>query len=743
MAGRKISFEDYHLPGIRSGSHTIHAKLDLTLSSTKHEDHFAAPQINVQVSGPRFVFAPSEISAIFPPRDSFGEWDNVLPHIELNPSTLPWQRSSGAADDTTPWLALLLFQEDEWNDSTKVVAEKVSWEALRDELKLPHEISDRPENDGAKNDKPFFTVQALRIEETFLKKIMPTENDLSLLTHVRVGHDRHGEDRERAIVVCNRLPRKGARAMIHLISLEQHLNRDGSFDPKLATDGKVPLLSIHSWQFTCPADEQFKVSPKAIGRLEEPLKAKISQAFSTSEQRDELYRSRQSFLAAVEASGEEFKRAEMDKLINVCHIQSETFKGLMDALDFGWLKNPVRDTPSGSPSQDHSSGLQQSAKMFEAGSVPVAHGIRGGGKTVSWYHGPLIADRKFNEKLESPLRDKLPIRNGDQLLLYNQKTQMLDASYSSAWELGRLITLGDPRTSQQIAQWKTSHAREMALAEQNLWFSHIPFTDSKFVHEHGGQIEENLQKYFADLSLLHGVPFQYLIPHERMLPDESLRFFAVDQLWVDCLLDGAFSIGRTTRFDQERESSTDTRQLPPHKLTRPTLSGVLLRSDLVSGWPLLQLEAYNSDRPMEKLTDRNRLKLLRFEKLGTNVAVAIFEGSLKAFSLHLQPEALHFGFSRESAGKREYSKEVKDPATGSELDTADGRTRTTALNLGWRKEAEGLRIFVPQKIKDNLNDRLVDEEKQEGRPFHRITGSGDLAIQLLEGVPRLHVVAKN
>ena len=29
-----------------------------------------------------------------------------------------------------------------------------------------------------------------------------------------------------------------------------------------------------------------------------------------------------------------------------------------------------------------------------------------------------------------------------------------------------------------------------------------------------------------------------------MLPLESIRFFRVDQEWVDCLADGAFSIGR-------------------------------------------------------------------------------------------------------------------------------------------------------------------------------------------------------
>jgi hypothetical protein len=44
--------------------------------------------------------------------------------------------------------------------------------------------------------------------------------------------------------------------------------------------------------------------------------------------------------------------------------------------------------------------------------------------------------------------------------------------------------------------------------------------------------------------VLHGVPFNYLVPDEGMPSPESIRFFYLDMNWVDALLDGAFSIGR-------------------------------------------------------------------------------------------------------------------------------------------------------------------------------------------------------
>lgn len=702
MAADKIQFAGYHLPGLQAGVDKLQAVLDIALKTSGLHDQFISPELTVQVSGPRFIFSPAEIYAVFPPRDSFGEWDNVLPHVELMPSTLPWQRQSGAADDKTPWLALILLQEDEWTDPSKVVAEKMAWQDLRDQLGLPPEVTDHPPEEG----QSFPPVQALRIEQAFLKQIMPAADDMRWLTHVRVAGDPQGQGVERAIVVCNRMPRKGARAAVHLISVERRLDSDGAIGSHSTTDGKIPLLSLHSWQFTCPADEQFKVSDKAIGRLDEPLKTTVAGKFPTGEARDKLYRGRAEFLADLES----FKDAEKDALVNACHIQSETFKGLMDALDIGWLHVPP---------------AAQAHELFKLGSVPVAHGLRNGGKTASWYHGPLIADRNLDAAIEEKLMAALPIRNADQLLLYNETTRMLDASYAAAWELGRLLAIGEPRVSRQIAQWKHSHAREAGLVEQNMWFAHIPFTDSQFVHREGGELEEKLQAYFSDLALLHGVPFQYLVPHASMLPDESLRFFHVDQLWIECLLDGAFSLGRTTRFDLARERGAQGQLKFPHRQERPVMSGVLIRSDLVSGWPALMVEGDSAES--------KEGKPLRYERLGQNVAIAIFAGAIKTLTLHLPPESLHFGFSRDASDGDAYFKEVKDLADGEELSTQSGATRRTAVNFGWRPGAERLRIFVPGRMRDNLNDRLAAAGKQV------VSHAGQLAIQLLEGVPRLQV----
>ena len=58
-----------------------------------------------------------------------------------------------------------------------------------------------------------------------------------------------------------------------------------------------------------------------------------------------------------------------------------------------------------------------------------------------------------------------------------------------------------------------------------------------------------MSAWFYDLSILKGVPFNYLVPDERMLPKESLRCFWIDPFWVRCLLDGALSISRVLTSD--------------------------------------------------------------------------------------------------------------------------------------------------------------------------------------------------
>ncbi|MCB0551517.1 MAG: hypothetical protein KDD19_28385, partial [Phaeodactylibacter sp.] len=59
-----------------------------------------------------------------------------------------------------------------------------------------------------------------------------------------------------AIVPANRLPKPGARSIVHLVSLEERYHWDGSqysfyFDAQCKDDDLIPLVSLKSWSFNC------------------------------------------------------------------------------------------------------------------------------------------------------------------------------------------------------------------------------------------------------------------------------------------------------------------------------------------------------------------------------------------------------------------------------------------------------------------------------------------------------------
>src|SRR5262245_28477343 len=59
-----------------------------------------------------------------------------------------------------------------------------------------------------------------------------------------------------------------------------------------------------------------------------------------------------------------------------------------------------------------------------------------------------------------------------------------------------------------------------------------------------------MESFLAHLRLLVGVPFDYLVPDSRLLPDESIRFFYLDRSWTDRLVDGAIAVGKTGTREQ-------------------------------------------------------------------------------------------------------------------------------------------------------------------------------------------------
>ncbi len=210
------------------------------------------------------------------------------------------------------------------------------------------------------------------------------------------------------------------------------------------------------------------------------------------------------------------------------------------------------------------------------------------------------------------------------------------------------------------------------------------------------RVPRNLRLWLARLRLLEGLPFGYLVPDAALLPPESIRFFYLDRGWTDALVEGALSVGTVTTADRaaleslygvvrdEVDEAERLLRLPdatpgsavPSGPAGP-ISGFLLRSRMVSGWPGLHVRGYAVDNlrldpPLDddKVGDEHdaplrRLGLLRLERLAPAVLLALFDGIPQAIHIEEPRAGVQFGVDeRDVDGRAQAQVLLRSPASG-------------------------------------------------------------------------------
>jgi hypothetical protein len=172
-------------------------------------------------------------------------------------------------------------------------------------------------------------------------------------------------------------------------------------------------------------------------------------------------------------------------------------------------------------------------------------------------------------------------------------------------------------------------------------------------------IPKPIEDWLARLRLLYGVPFECLVADARMMPTETIRFFFIDRNWTDRLVDGAMSIGgsSTRHFVHAAVAGTTVHRaadraeprLRAQLRNKPEpakvvvegglISGFLLRSVAVSGWPGIEALAYLDEARTQPLD------LVRIDRLSADLLFCLFTGTgVPACVLVREPpETLHFG----------------------------------------------------------------------------------------------------
>lgn len=259
-----------------------------------------------------------------------------------------------------------------------------------------------------------------------------------------------------------------------------------------------------------------------------------------------------------------------------------------------------------------------------------------------------------------------------------------------------------------------------------------------------GQMPPYMESFLAHLRLLVGVPFDYLVPDARLLPTESIRFFYVDRSWTDRLVDGAIAVGKIGSREQAHHQARGTevsRQLDvteravrdlqrgrkvfevaranPVSGAADVVTGFLLRSAAVSGWPHMDVRAYRKILPRN--FDPNsgeasgaQLRTLRLERLAPAVMLALFEGIPRMVMCEEPHHGIQFGVK--NAASHFYI--LRRDAAGMAI--ANSQDITVPLRRGGRRV-----VHVAE-----LRRRLMDA-RATSPAMPNMNGAGAMAVELL------------
>jgi hypothetical protein len=762
-----VTFIEYDEPPLKDGEYQI--TVTHTTNQPAPNDKFTEKR-QFAVAGERFVLGGGEIVSVFPPPMATGEFADVLPHVVFSKHTLPWERESVKGQANAPWLAVLTFAASELAVLTfpgsaqpggppdKITPVKVKDLIPQDKTigaygseaqlgtgampahyfsypmpDLDHKFDYRLDYGETPEDE----CKVLDLPVDLFKKVAPCQDDLAWLAHIREADTTDSEDHvvaslQFSVVVSNRVGPDKEDTYAFLVSLEnfgEHLpDAEGAGADGLKDFQFVRLVVLRTWRyFADEGDAKFTTLVESLNHI------KGRQQLTTL------------------------------RLPSTAPAQS--------AVDAA-----MNNQASGALSDDDAAVL--TANALAMGYVPLDHRLRHAGNLVSWYRGPLApyAIESFVE---------VPQPSADRMARYNPQSGMFDVSYSAAWQLGQLMALQNTGFSTTLYSWKkTLQKAEAAQEELDLLTSKLSYQPDDPDSSDGNDdntpqesppasslhafaslldrrqayldqtltaIPDNIVDWVAKLRLLNGVPFAYLVPDERMLPPESLRFFYLDPNWVTALIDGAFSIGRATVDDIARDAAVHARvhepamaavktlrQNPRRALfaenSSGTMTGFLLRSQVLKGWPRLQVNGYsdiNGDQELDKF---------RLVRLSNEIMLALFDGGLRMVAIHEPPEQLHFGVEGGFSKFKTSLRAVVGASVGSPVvDLHPGEQIPGNRGLPFEAllptRSDGRTVQVAAAA-DNIKKELMKDELKQNTSDFRFT-SAEFALEMIKGVMKV------
>jgi hypothetical protein len=218
---------------------------------------------------------------------------------------------------------------------------------------------------------------------------------------------------------------------------------------------------------------------------------------------------------------------------------------------------------------------------------------------------------------------------------------------AAASQLGSVSAIASARRPRRFAARPAVHPRLAVASPQAV----------AAVSTDLSEIINSVTAWLARLTLLCPVPFSHLVPDPRMLPVESIRFFYLDSNWTDALVAGALSIAMHSSADVQQQMAMmptlrtsinhhrarSFRRVRPDAAPNPAnaagnvagalaqngngvnITGVLIRSAVVSGWPNMVVTASVGGAPLNTVRDdspSSTVRLCLFDGMPDTVTLA-------------------------------------------------------------------------------------------------------------------------
>ncbi|KAK3395150.1 hypothetical protein B0H63DRAFT_506684 [Podospora didyma] len=422
-------------PGLEAGEeHVILATQTIAVKDRPSEPPLVlTSEQDFWVDAPQFSLPEGSVYSFYPP-SGYPDDHRILPHVVLSDPHLPWERRGSPNDDKrgdtrnkVPWLVLFSFTQDELKLAPDALGDGVTFKqtptlavtmGVKDVMKNANVVTSITEDDLGPNFKDDTTADFIFIKPDLFKsmfatfdgsnkRVVPATPDTTkykYLAHVRnintTGMAEAGKEDIGifSVVVGSRggpLENVSPTSVsVHLLSIEG-VERMHSWPDN---DKLMALCSLHSWNYT--------VNP--------PGMVNVHEAF-----------------------------INLGKTLNVLRAP--------DGIIEGVLKRPDKVS-------------QRLARRLQDGFSLVKYRTQTGEPTVALYRGPFtptvvapLSARTRNDRGHVMDPNSLQCSNsGQDLQILDREVGIMDVSYSAAWQIGRVLALGDQGFTAALVRLRTA-----------------------------------------------------------------------------------------------------------------------------------------------------------------------------------------------------------------------------------------------------------------------------------------------